>query len=223
MRAEYKSEFISFLVRSGALQFGSFTTKSGRSTPYFVNTGAFDDGAKISALGSFYARHMVENGLGSADVVFGPAYKGIPLCVEAASALHREHSLTCGFAFDRKEEKLHGDRGRFVGRTPKTGDRVVIVEDVVTAGTTLKQIVPALRDLGVEIVGIVVSVDRMERGSGALSAVRELEESLSIRILPIVTIDDIVDRIEKGALTELGVDISFAARIREYLDRYGSR
>lgn len=219
--ASYQDDFIRFLIASGALTFGDFTTKSGRETPYFINTGRFDDGGKIHELGGFYAKHIVASALGKIDVIFGPAYKGIPLCVAAASALYWGHGIKIGFSFDRKEEKQHGDKGRFVGRAPRSGDRVVIVEDVITAGTTLKEIVPKLRALdGVEIAAVVISVDRRERGAGDMTAVEEVESELGIKVLPIVDIQRIIEFLKR----EPGlVEGSLIGRIESYLAQYGKR
>lgn len=175
-------QVIDFLVQSGALKFGDFTLKSGRKAPYFINTGSFDDGAKIAKLARFYAQQIVSLGLQNVDAVFGPAYKGIPLCVATAMSLAQDFGSSMGFCFNRKEAKTRGEGGEFVGKPLTSGMRVVLVEDVVTAGTTLQEIVPLLRDkVGVQIAGVVILVDRDERGSGELSAVREAERDQGLR------------------------------------------
>jgi orotate phosphoribosyltransferase len=184
-----RNAVIDFLVSSGALKFGDFTLKSGRKAPYFINTGSFDDGLKISELAKFYAQELIRLQLQDADIVFGPAYKGIPLCVATSYALAVDYGVNIGFCFNRKEAKTRGEGGEFVGRPLKAGMRVVLVEDVVTAGTTLQEVVPVLRErVGVEVAGVIILVDRDERGSGELSAVREAERDLNIKIHPIVDI-----------------------------------
>lgn len=220
---EYQKHFIDFLVGSGALTFGDFVTKSGRKTPYFVNTGNFNDGAKINQLGKYYAAHIVESGLQTSNIIFGPAYKGIPLCVTTAAALFSEFKINCGFSFDRKEVKDHGDGGKVVGSKIKDGDKVVIVEDVITAGTTLREVLPFLASLGkVSVSGVVIAVDRCERGTGTLSAVQEAQESSGVKVFPIVTIHHIFSYLsqENGSGMQLSPEIQ--KRIAEYLEMYGA-
>jgi len=220
----YQREFIEFLIKAGSLTFGDFTTKSGRKTPYFVNTGRFDTGELIAQLGEFYAQAMVANSLDSCDVVFGPAYKGIPLAVSTATALFRTHRRSVGVAFNRKEAKDHGDGGMIVGHKIADGQKIVLVEDVVTAGTTLNEVIPWLRQLAkVEVAGVVISVDRCERGSGALSAVAEAEQKLGIKIFPILTIRQIVQFLEErsvGQFVQIAADAP--KQIRAYLEQYGA-
>ena len=157
----HQREFIDFLVKSQALLFGDFTLKSGRRSPYFINAGKFNSGRLVFELGRFYAAHIVETVLkGSArpiDLIFGPSYKGVPLAVTTSICLHLHHGVSTGFVFDRKEEKDHGDRGKFVGQKISPGDRVLIVEDVITAGTTLRQVVPLLREENADLAGVVAS------------------------------------------------------------------
>lgn len=221
--SQYQKEFIDYLVECEALKFGEFVTKSGRETPYFINTGTFNTGRRISLTGSFYARHMVNSKIAECDLVFGPAYKGIPLAVSTAEALYREFNLECGYCFDRKEEKDHGDKGALVGFGIKPGARLVIVEDVVTAGTTLKNIVPRLRDLHqARIMGVVVSVDRAERGSGSASALAELEETLGIGVYPIVNIHQVVGYLSQPNSSGLKLSESQLCAINSYLEKYGA-
>ena len=174
------------------LTFGDFVTKSGRKTPFFINTGRYKTGGELARLGRFYAEAIVRQ-LGSEyDVLFGPAYKGIPLVVTTAMALAERHEYDVGFCFNRKEAKDHGEGGVLVGRPLRDGDRVVIVEDVTTAGTSIRETVPILRAAAkVEIAGLVVSVDRMERGTGELNALAEVRESLGAPTFAIVTIDEV--------------------------------
>jgi len=188
----YKQEFVEFMVRSQVLTFGDFVTKSGRKTPFFINTGRYKTGGELARLGRFYAQAIVSQ-LGTGyDVLFGPAYKGIPLVVTTAMALAERHGHDVGFCFNRKEAKDHGEGGVLIGRPLRDGDRVVIVEDVTTAGTSIRETVPILRAAAkVEIAGLVVSVDRMERGTGELNALAEVRQSLGAPAFAIVTIDEV--------------------------------
>jgi orotate phosphoribosyltransferase len=187
----YKREFIEFMVRSGVLTFGDFVAKSGRKTPYFVNTGKYGKGAQLRKLGRAYA-DAIERNVRDVDVLFGPAYKGIPL-VAAVSMELAERGQDVGFSFNRKEAKDHGEGGTLIGWNLKDGDRVLIVEDVTTAGTSIKETVPLLFGAAkVKLVGLVVAVDRMERGTGERSALREIAEEFEMKTFSIVTIEDIV-------------------------------
>jgi orotate phosphoribosyltransferase len=218
-----KSEVIDFLVSSGALKFGDFTLKSGRKAPYFINTGCFDDGAKISRLGEFYADTLLSLNLSSFDSVFGPAYKGIPLSVAAASAYSTKTGMPCGFTFNRKEAKTRGEGGWLVGKPLLQGNKVVIVEDVVTAGTTLQEVVPMLREtLDVEVVGVIILVDRMEKGSRSCSAVQEAEQDLGIKVHPIVTITEIIEYLSSPNSSGLQLDPELLNRIQEYRKNFGA-
>ncbi|WKZ57630.1 MAG: orotate phosphoribosyltransferase [Bdellovibrionota bacterium] len=217
----YQQEFLQFLLQCKALTFGDFVTKSGRKTPYFINTGKFQDGASIAGLGTFYAQHVDALGL-NPDLLFGPAYKGIPLCVSTASALATHFNRNVGFCFNRKEAKDHGDGGLFVGMKPEAGKRVVIVEDVITAGTTLQEVVPFLRaTAAVDIVGVVIAVDRCERGKGSRSAVAEAQSELGVQVYPLLTIHEIIAALE-GNKTAIPAPPDIVSRIRQYLGEYGA-
>ena len=166
MPMTYKEEFITFMVRSGVLTFGDFVTKSGRKTPYFINTGNYKTGAQASKLGDYYAACIQERFPGGLDCLFGPAYKGIPLVVSAAASLYRNYGRDLPYCFNRKEAKDHGEGGSLVGYKPQDGDRVAIVEDVVTAGTAVRESIALFQDVAkVDIRALFVSVDRMERGT----------------------------------------------------------
>jgi orotate phosphoribosyltransferase len=220
--APYKCAFIDFLVASAALKFGEFVLKSGRRAPYFVNTGTFDTGAAISAVGQHYASHIQSCALGEFDVVFGPAYKGIPLSVATASALHLHHKRDVRFAFDRKEAKTHGDKGKIVGRINK-GDRLLIVEDVVTAGTTLREIVPFIRqELGANISGVIIAVDRSEKGAGERSAVQEARAEFGIEIFPLVTVHEIKSYLSKPNSSGMVLTEQQQKQIDLYLSEFGA-
>ncbi len=194
----YKQQFIEFMVRSEVLTFGDFVTKSGRSTPYFVNTGKYRTGSQMQQLGEFYAdsiENFVEESGQAIDVLFGPAYKGIPLVVSASVALARR-GRDVAFVFNRKEVKDHGEGGVLVGHTPADGDRVLWVEDVTTAGTSIRETVPIMRAAAdIELAGLVVSVDRAERGTGEASALTELSAEFDMATFAIVTVHEVIEHL----------------------------
>ena len=209
-----KKEFVSFMTGAGVLTFGDFVTKSGRRTPYFINTGNYRTGSQIAALGDWYARSIAESGE-TFDALFGPAYKGIPLAAAAASSLYRIYGRDVPYCFNRKEVKDHGEGGGIVGYRPKDGDRIAIVEDVVTAGTAVRESLAFLAGVAdVTVTALFVSVDRMERGTGTLSALDELRETLGIRVHPIITVRDIIASIPEGD--------SRRAAMEDYLAQYGA-
>jgi orotate phosphoribosyltransferase len=220
--ADRTHAFVEFLLESRVLSFGDFQTKSGRRTPYFMDFARFSHGREVERLGSFYAsaiRARLGEGFG---VLFGPAYKGIPLVVATALAFTREHSRDVAFCFNRKEEKEHGEGGRLVGHRLRDGDRVVIVEDVTTAGTSIRETVPYLRAAArIELAGLVVAVDRQERGSSERSALRELEAEFGMPCFAIATIDEIVASLCESREGRAPLDGELLARIREYRARYG--
>lgn len=221
---QYKKDFIEFMVRSKVLTFGEFVTKSGRHTPFFINTGNYSTGEQLKKLGEFYAEAL-KNRLGdSFDVLFGPAYKGIPLAVTTSVALQARYGLNVSFCFNRKEVKDHGEGGSMVGCRLSSGDRVVIIEDVTTAGTSVRESVPLLkRTSGVEVVALVVSVDRMERGKGDKSALVELRDEFSIETFSIVTLDEIVNYLHNREIDgEIVLGDETLGRINEYRSIYGA-
>jgi orotate phosphoribosyltransferase len=194
----YKREFIEFMVRSEVLTFGDFVTKSGRSTPYFVNTGKYRTGMQMQQLGEFYA-DSIENFIDESghciDVLFGPAYKGIPLVVTASVALARR-GRDIAFTFNRKEVKDHGEGGLLVGHTPADGDRVLWVEDVTTAGTSIRETVPMMQAAAdIELAGLVISVDRAERGTGHVSALAQVGSDFGMATFSIVTVHEIIEHL----------------------------
>jgi len=216
--------FIDFMVRCDVLSFGDFVAKSGRPTPYFVNAGRYRTGGQLRELGGFYAAAIDEAFGDGVDVLFGPAYKGIPLAVTTGIALAGEYDRDLGVCFDRKEAKDHGEGGSLIGHPLADGDRVVIVEDVTTAGTSVRETVPLLHAAAdVEVVGLVVGVDRRERGTREdLSALDELAASLSLRTVSLATIDDIIEHLEERYVDGrrvLGDDD--LARITAYRDAFG--
>lgn len=208
------SEFVEFMLEAGVLTFGDFTTKSGRKTPYFVNTGNYRTGEQITRLGDYYA-DCIAASRETFDALFGPAYKGIPLSVATASSLYRNHGRNVPYCFNRKETKDHGEGGGVVGYLPKDGDKLAIIEDVVTAGTAVRESIALLSKIAsVKIVALFVSVDRMERGTGSISALDELRKTLGIRVYPIITVRDII-----GALPD-GDERKY--KMEEYLAAYGA-
>ncbi|MFH0910349.1 MAG: orotate phosphoribosyltransferase [Planctomycetota bacterium] len=220
----YKKEFIEFMVRAGVLSFGTFTTKSGRETPFFINTGRYSRGRDIARLGQYYAR-AVHEALGrDFDCLFGPAYKGIPLVTATVAALATGFSHDVAYCFNRKEAKDHGEQGLLIGHAPRDGERIVIVEDVTTAGTSVRESVALLKSLArVEVKALVVSVDRMERGTGAASALAELREEFGLETVAIITLDEIVNYLYKRPVAgQVLIDDEVKARIDAYRARYGA-
>jgi len=220
----YKEEFIAFMVRAGVLTFGDFTTKSGRKTPYFINTGNYDTGPELSALGGFYARALNEKLGQDFDNLYGPAYKGIPLCVACSIALERDFGRSVSFTFNRKEAKDHGEGGSLIGHRYQGGERVVIIEDVITAGTSVRESVPLIQATpGTDLRAVIVSVDRMERGSGERSALDEIADEYGIQVLPIVTIDEVVACLRAQPVDgKTIIDDETASRIADYRAQYGA-
>jgi orotate phosphoribosyltransferase len=221
----YKREFIELLVQSGVLRFGDFTAKSGRKTPYFIDAGRYRSGSQIARLGRCYAQ-AIRTQLGDRfDVLFGPAYKGISLAVATSIALHEQHGHDVGFCFNRKEAKDHGEGGVMVGHRLRDGDRVLIIEDVVTAGTAVRQSIELLKaTAAVELVGLVVGVDRMERGTGDKSALAELRDDHGIQTFAIATIDDVVTALRGRELDGVpGLDDAAFERVAAYRAQYRAR
>jgi orotate phosphoribosyltransferase len=220
-----KRELLDLMLRSSVLQFGDFTGKSGRRMPYFINAGRYRSGAQMETLSKLYAQTITTHFGVDFDVLFGPAYRGIPLAVATAMALHRHHGRDVGFCFNRKEAKDHGEGGVLVGHTLRDGDRVVIVEDVTTAGTSIHQSVRLLQAAAkVEIVGLVVAVDRRERGTGELGALEELAQTYGMRTFSLLTIDEIMDDLRGRAVDgRVVLDEETHARLSAYRAQYGVR
>jgi orotate phosphoribosyltransferase len=219
---KYKQEFIEFMVKSGVLIFGDFTTKSGRKTPYFVNTGNYKTGRQIAKLGEYYAECVHRNVPGKIDALFGPAYKGIPLTVAAAVSLYSRYGEDVNYCFNRKEAKDHGEGGSIVGYKPQDGDRVVIIEDVITAGTSIRETLPVLK-AAAEIcpAGLIISVDRMERGVGNKTPIEEIYEEFGIETYPIVTVREIIDALYNREVDgKVYIDDAVKAAMEAYLEKY---
>ena len=186
---EYQARFVEYCLQRGALKFGEFTLKSGRVSPYFFNAGIFNRGADLAELSRFYADAIMDSGI-EFDLLFGPAYKGIPLAAVTASALYQHHRHDVPYAFNRKEAKDHGEGGSIVG-AEVTG-RVMIIDDVITAGTAIREVTRIISDLGAQVSAVTIALDRQERGQGSLSAIQELEQS-GIEVISIVKLDHIVE------------------------------
>ena len=222
MMVPYKQEFIEFMVRSGVLTFGDFTAKSGRKTPYFVNTGNYKTGEQAARLGEFYANCIMENIKEPITALFGPAYKGIPLSVSTAIALSNNHQVNVNYCFNRKEAKDHGEGGSMVGYKLQDGDKVVIIEDVITAGTAIRECLPSLKAAAnIEIAGLVISVDRMERGQGTKTAIQEIAEEFGIPTYPIVTAREIIDTLHGREVDgTVVIDDAMKEKMEQYLATY---
>ena len=219
----YKEEFIKFMVESGVLTFGDFVTKSGRNTPYFINTGNYKTGAQAHRLGQFYASCIKEHmDAGEIDpetkVLFGPAYKGIPLAVATSISLAAEHGMDVSYCFNRKEKKDHGEGGNMVGYKLQDGDKVLITEDVITAGTAVRETLPLLFGAAdVKVEGLIVSVDRMERGQGEKTAIQELYEDFGIKTYPIVTVREVIDTLHDR---EIGGKVVITDEVKAVMEAY---
>ncbi len=214
----YKESFIKFMVECGVLTFGDFTLKSGRKAPYFVNTGNYKTGAQLAKLGEFYAECINENNI-DVETLFGPAYKGIPLAVSAAVALYNKFGKEVSYCFDRKEVKDHGEGGMFVGKKLADGEKVVIIEDVMTSGKALREVMPKLKDTAnVNVTGMVITVDRMEKAlDSELSAVEQAYKDFGVKVYSIVNINDIIDAIRNGAVQGK----EYLDKMLEYRNTYG--
>lgn len=220
---QYKKEFIEFMVDCQVLKFGDFVTKSGRNTPFFVNTGFYRTGAQLRRLGGYYAEAIHQKFGVDFDVLFGPAYKGIPLSVAATIAISEKYGADIRYCSNRKEIKDHGDKGILLGSPINDGDKVVIIEDVTTAGTSIEETMPIIKTQGeVEALGLVVSVDRMERGKGEKSALAEIEENYGLKTTAIVTMAEVVEHLyNREYKGKIIIDDKLKAAIDSYYEKYG--
>ena len=220
---QYKKEFIEFMVDCNVLKFGDFVTKSGRKTPFFINTGFYRTGAQLRRLGGYYAKAIQEKFGTDFDVLFGPAYKGIPLSVAASMAMSEEFGAEIRYCSNRKEIKDHGDKGILLGSPLSDGDKVVIIEDVTTAGTSIEETLPIIRAQGnVDVLGLVVSVDRMERGQGSKTALTEIQEKYGFQTTAIVTMGEVIEHLyNKPYKGKVIIDDSLKQAIDAYYDMYG--
>lgn len=219
----YKLDFIEFMVEAGVLTFGDFTTKSGRKTPFFINTGNYTTGRQLSKLGDYYAKSIKDNFGTNFDVLFGPAYKGIPLSVTTAVSLASSYGANVEYCSSRKEAKDHGDVGVLLGGKVKDGQRVLLIEDVTTAGTSIRETIPMLKSIAdVNVFGLIISVDRMERGQKDISALKELEQEYGIKTQAIVTMEEVIEYLYNRPIDgKVYIDDEIKGRIDEYYATYG--
>jgi orotate phosphoribosyltransferase len=215
---QYQLTFIDLALRRNALRFGRFTLKSGRESPYFFNAGLFSDGESAAALGHCYAAAIVASGL-AFDMLFGPAYKGIPLATATAIALSLDSGLNVPYAYNRKEQKEHGEGGSIIG-TPLTG-RVLIVDDVITAGTAVRESLEIIRAAGATPAGVALALDRQERGSGTLSAVQEVEQQHGLKCVSIITLADLIEALSQSADAPARISAEQLTSLKAYQVRYG--
>ncbi len=216
---DYQRTFIDLALSRGALRFGRFTLKSGRVSPYFYNSGLFDDGEAIDVLGQCYATSLQRSGL-ACEMLFGPAYKGIPLVTATAGALAAHHQRNLPWAFNRKEAKTHGEGGQLVGRA--LGGRVVIVDDVITAGTAIRESVELIRAAGATPVGVLLALDRQERGQGPRSAVQEVEAQFGLRCVSLLTLSELIDALATPVAGVARISAADFAALRAYRDQHGA-
>lgn len=211
---DYQKDFIDFAIQQQVLRFGEFTLKSGRISPYFFNAGLFNTGEALVKLGHCYAQAIQRAQL-DFDVLFGPAYKGIPLAAATASTLARDQQRPTPFAFNRKEAKTHGEGGQLVGADLE-GKKVLLIDDVITAGTAIREVLPQVENAGAQISGVVIALDRQERGQGERSAIQEVEQDLGIPVASIITLDNIFEYLNAQPQSA-----SYAQAIEQYRQNYG--
>jgi len=212
------------MVKCNVITFGDFVTKSGRKTPFFINTGNFKTGEQMSRLGEFYAKAIMQHFGKEFEVLFGPAYKGIPLSVTAAIALYNIFGIDVSYCSNRKEIKDHGDKGILMGGKPKDRDRVVIIEDVTTAGTSIHETMPILKEqAAVDVIGLIISVDRMERGMSEKTAFQELQQQYGLKTHAIVTMHEAVEHLHNRELEgTILIDDEMKQKIEAYYKIYGA-
>lgn len=209
----YQQDFLEFAMQQGVLRFGEFTLKSGRISPYFFNAGLFQTGSALSRLGQFYAQAIIESGL-KFDMLFGPAYKGISLAVAVAIALYEKQGLDYPYAFNRKEAKDHGEGGTIVGAALQ--GRVLVIDDVMTAGTAIREAAALVAGQGAQLAGVAISLDRQERGQAELSAVQEVQANLGVPVISIVGLQNVIQHVQEQI-----ADPALLAAIQGYRQRYG--
>ncbi|TXH70748.1 MAG: orotate phosphoribosyltransferase [Thiothrix sp.] len=209
----YQQAFLEFALQQGVLRFGEYTLKSGRISPYFFNAGLFQTGSALSRLGQFYAQAIVESGI-QFDMLFGPAYKGIPLAASVAIALYEQQGLDYPYAFNRKEAKDHGEGGTIVGAALR--GRVLVIDDVMTAGTAIREAAAIVAGHGAELAGVAISLDRQERGQGSLSAVQEVQTQMGVPVISIVGLNNVIQHVQEQI-----AEPKLLAAIQAYRQQYG--
>jgi len=214
---DYQREFIEFALAKQVLRFGEFTLKSGRTSPYFFNAGLFNTGGDLARLGRFYAQALADSNI-EFDLLFGPAYKGIPIATTTAVALADHHNMDMPYCFNRKEAKTHGEGGSLVG-SPLQG-KIMLVDDVITAGTAIRESMEIIKAHGAELSGVLIALDRQEKGQGELSAIQEVERDFRTQVIAIVTLADVVTYLEEKIETQPELVPSLAS-INKYRERYG--
>lgn len=221
---QYKIDFIEFMIDSNVLTFGDFTTKSGRKTPFFINAGNYKTGEQLKRLGHFYAQAIKEN-FDDFQILFGPAYKGIPLTVTTSIALNDLYDMNVSFCSNRKEMKDHGDKGILLGSKLADQNKVLIIEDVTTAGTSIYETMPILKaQADVDVIGLIISVDRMEKGQGEKNALVELREKFNMKTCAIVTMAEVVAYLHNHEINgRVLIDDEMKARIDAYYELYGAK
>ena len=217
---QFRLTFIDLALKRDALRFGRFTLKSGRESPYFFNAGRFSDGEAAAVLGRCYAAAIIASGIGF-DMVFGPAYKGIPLATATVVALASQHGRSVPYAYNRKEAKDHGEGGRIVG-APLAG-RVLIIDDVITAGTAVRESLEIIREAGAQPAAVALALDRQERGQGELSAVQEVEQQHGLRCVSIVTLADLIEALSQPADGRARISDEQLTALKAYRQRYGAQ
>jgi orotate phosphoribosyltransferase len=220
---KYKEEFIDFMVDSGALLFGDFMTKSGRKTPYFINIGDFNSGSQLTKLGEFYAQAINQRYGLEFDALFGPAYKGISLAVSTSIAMEKLYGKEVKYCYNCKEDTNNSVSEMLLGAELEDGDKVIVIEDVTTAGTSMKETMPIIKSQGnIEVVGLIVSVDRLEKGYAGKAAFEEIAENYNIEVFSIVTLNEIIERLyNKEHKGKIIIDDKIMSELNNYLDIYG--
>ncbi len=219
---QYKKDFIELLVKAQALKFGEFTLKSGRIAPYFLNVGSFYTGELIYSLGKFYAQAFLDSGA-SADVIFGPAYKGIPLAVVTTSVLHSDFKKEISFCFNRKEAKDHGEGKVLVGAPLDEKTRVLLIDDVITAGTAIRESLEILKQNGnPQVVGVLIAMNRMEKNNEGKNAIEEIEKGLGVKVYSIVNLDEVIEALHGREVNgKVYIDEGMMGKIKEYRGEFG--
>lgn len=219
---DYKEKFVRLMLEAGVLKFGEFKTKSGRLSPYFINTGNYSTGRELKLLGEFYADLIMDKFKDKVDFLYGPAYKGIPLAAAVSIALYNKYNIEMPYCFNRKEAKDHGEGGVIVAYQPKDGDRALIIEDVITAGTSVRESVPILKaKADVHIGSMVISVDRMEKGYNGKTAISEVKEEFNIDTYPIVSVKDIIEILYNKEIDgKIIMNDAIKASIEAYMAEY---